>query len=92
MTNKYKLVSRPPFATGWRPTYHESLGSALESAWRKHNREWSIDSITQEQRIVFSREELLQAFSQMDNLVSELPKPTVPEMAEQIIRDMRKEG
>jgi hypothetical protein len=92
MTIKYKLVSRPPFATGWRPTYHESLGSALESAWRKHNREWSVDSITQEQRVIFSRDEILQAFSQMDDLASKIPKRTTLEITEQIIREMKKEA
>jgi hypothetical protein len=92
MSVKYKLGSRPPFASGWRTTYHVSLGDALVSAWRKHNHEWSVDSITQDQSVIFSRDELLQAFSQIDGLMSELPKRTVPEIAEQIIREMKKES
>lgn len=92
MSVKYRLGSRPPFTSGWRTTYHVPLSDALVSAWRKHNREWSVDSITQEQRVIFSRDELLQAFSQMDDPGGELPKRTAHEIAEQIILDMRKEG
>lgn len=91
MSAKYKLASRPPFASSWRTTYHVSLDEALVSAWRKHNREWSVDSIAQEQRVVFNRDELMQAFSQMDDPGNELPKRTVPEIAKQIIREMKKE-
>lgn len=90
MSVKYRLGSRPPFASDWRTTYHLSLGDALVSAWRKHNREWSVDSIEQDQKVIFSRDELMQAFGQMDDLASEIPKRTVLEISEQIIREMNK--
>jgi hypothetical protein len=92
MSVKVRLGTRRPFASAWRTTYHVSLSDAIVSALRKHNREWSVDSITQEQRVIFNRDELLQAFSQMNDLMNELPKRTVHEIAEQIIIDMNKAG
>jgi hypothetical protein len=92
MSVKYMLTSRPPFISDWRKTYHTSLTNALETAWRKHNREWSIDSIAREQKVIISREELMQAFNQMDDLMRELPKRTLPEISEQVIREMERES
>lgn len=90
MSAKFLLSCRPPFASNWRKTYHASLTTALETAWRKHNREWSVDSIVQEQKVIINREELMQAFSQMDNLTRELPKPSLPEISDRVIREMNK--
>jgi hypothetical protein len=90
MSVKYMLSSRPPFASDWRKTYHATLTTALETAWRKHNREWSVDNIVREQEVIINRDELMQAFNQMDNLARDLPKRSLPEISEQVIREMNK--
>jgi hypothetical protein len=90
MAGKYLVNSRAPFASNWAKSYSSSLAGALEAAWRKHNRNWSIDSIMQEQKVVISREELIQAFAEMDNLAHDQPKRSLHEISEQAIQQMYK--
>lgn len=90
MAGKYLVNSRAPFASNWAKSYSSSLAGALEAAWRKHNRDWSIDSIAQEQRVIINREELVQAFAAMDNLTQDQPKRPLHEISEQAIQEMDK--
>ena len=90
MTVRYTISCRAPFTTGRRKTFHPSLTSALESAWRKHHHDWSIDSITRERKVIINREALTQAFTQMDDLAREQPKRPPHEISEQVIREMGK--
>jgi hypothetical protein len=90
MAGKYSVNSRAPFASNWAKSYSSSLAGALEAAWRKHNRDWSIDSIVQEQRVIINREELVQAFTQMNNLAHDQPKRSLHEISEQAIQEMDK--
>ena len=71
MSAKYMLSTRPPFSADWRKTYHATLAAALGVAWRKYNREWSVDSISHEQKVVIDSDGLMQAFTRMDNLKRE---------------------
>ncbi len=86
------LSTRPPFSPDWRKTYHATLASALGVAWRKYNREWSVDSITHERRVIIDSEGLMQAFTRMDDLKRETPKCPLNEMSEQVIRGMDRSG
>jgi hypothetical protein len=90
MAGKYMVYNRAPFASMWTKSFSSSLTGALETAWRKHNRDWSIDSIVREQRVVINREELIQAFTEMDNLVHDQPKRSLHEISEQTIQAMYK--
>jgi hypothetical protein len=90
MAGKYLVNSRAPFASNWAKSYSSSLAGALEAAWRKHNRNWSIDSIAQEQKVIINRDELIQAFTEMDNLTQEQPKRPLHEISEQAIQAMDK--
>lgn len=90
VSTKYTLSSRAPFAATWTKTPGASLRATLETAWRKHQRGWSIDSITRGQSVFLSSEELMQAFTQMDNLAREQPQRSRHEIAEQVIQEMNK--
>ncbi|MGB7921736.1 MAG: hypothetical protein WCF57_00695 [Pyrinomonadaceae bacterium] len=90
MAGKYMVNSRAPFAANWAKSYSSSLAGALEAAWRKHNRDWSIDSIAQEQKVVIDRDELMQAFTRMDNLAHDQPKLSLHEISEKTIQEMDK--
>lgn len=90
MAGKYLINSRAPFASNWAKSYSSSLAGALEAAWRKHNRDWSIDSIAQEQKIIINREELVQAFAEMDNLAYDQPERSRQEISEQAVQKMHR--
>ncbi len=92
MSAKYVLSARQPFSADWRKSTHETLAAALGVAWRKYNREWSVDSITHEQKVVINSEGLMQAFTRMDDLKRETPKRPLDEVSEQVIRGMEKDG
>jgi len=82
------LSARPPFSPDWRKSYHPTFAFALGAAWRKYNREWSVDSITNGPSIVINSEGLMQAFAEMDDLKRETPKRPLDEVSEQVIRGM----
>ncbi len=86
------LSARPPFTPNCRKSYHPTLALSLGAAWRKFNREWSVDSITNGPSVVINTEGLMQAFAQMDDLKRETPKRPLDEVSEQVIRGMEKEG
>lgn len=86
MSGKYTVSLRAPFAANWSKSQHESLASALSGAWRKHNKECSIDCVTYEQKVVLNHEALAQAFTEMDILSRELPKRQPNQLAEEIIQ------
>lgn len=86
MIRKYTVSLRAPFISQWSKSQHESLASALSSAWRKHNREFSIDNVSYEHKVIINHEELAQAFTEMDNLSREQPKCLPYELAELIIQ------
>jgi ubiquinone biosynthesis protein UbiJ len=90
MSGKYTVSLRAPFTSSWRKTQHASLAIALGGAWRKHRNNFSVDSITQEQKVVINSEELAQAFAQMDNLAHDQPKRPLHEIAEQVIQEIGK--
>ena len=73
MSAKYVLSTRPPFSADWRKSYHPTLAGALGAAWRKYNREWSVDGITNGGKVVVSSEGLMRAFTRMDDLKREAP-------------------
>ena len=77
--------SAPPFK--YRTFY---LADALEGAWRNHQAGGSVVSIVQGQRIVFSNEELLAAFSRISELVPLMPERPLREIAEQVVRETGK--
>jgi hypothetical protein len=82
------MSTRPPFSADWRKTYHRSLVAALGTAWRKYKREWSVDGILHEQKVVISSEGLIQAFARMDNIMRETPTLSLDEVSEQVIQGM----
>ncbi len=84
----YTISSRAPFTPGCRKTYHSSLIAALESAWRKHKRNWSINSIEREQQVIVSREALMQVFTEVGILTRERPKRAPHEILEQVIQEV----
>lgn len=90
MSGKYTVSLRAPFASNWSKVQYESLASALSGAWRKRNKDCSVDNITYERQVVINSEDLAQAFAEMDNLVREQPKCQPYELAEQIIREREK--
>ncbi len=85
------LSARPPFSPDWRKSYHPTLALSLGAAWRKFNREWSVDSITNGTSVVINTEELMQAFTRMDELKRETPKRPLNEVSEQVIWGMEKD-
>lgn len=87
MSGKYTVSLRAPFTSNWSKAQYESLASALSGAWRKHNKDCSVDNITYEQQVIIDSEELAQAFTEMDNLAREQPKRQPYELAEQIIQE-----
>ena len=92
MSGKYTVNLRAPFASYWSKSQHESLASALSNAWRKHNKDFSIDSVSYQQKAIIGHEALAQAFTEMDNLSREQPKCQPHELAEQIIQMIDKAG
>ena len=88
MSARYAVSLRAPFTSDWRKSLHADLAAALSSAWRKHGRDWSVGSITREQRVVIDRDGLSQAFARMDDLLRELPRRPAREAAEQVIREI----
>jgi predicted trehalose synthase len=85
---RYAVNLRAPFASDWRKSLHADLAAALSSAWRKHSRDWSVGSITKEQKVVIDNDALAQAFARMDDLLRELPRRPAREAAEQVIREI----
>lgn len=81
---------RPPFASNWSKSQYESLANALSGAWRNHNKDFSVDNISYEQKVIMSHDELALAFTEMDNLSREKPKRQPYELAEQIIQKIDK--
>ena len=81
---------RAPFASNWSKSKHESLAGALSGAWRKHNKDFSVDNVSYERKIIINHESLSQAFTEMDNLSREQPKRQPFELAELIIQKMDK--
>ena len=88
MSGKFTVSLRAPFASNWSKTQHESLASALTGAWRKHKKDFSVDNVSHERKIVIDHEALAQALAEMDNLSLEEPKRQPHELAEQIIRKL----
>ena len=69
-------------------SYHADLAAALGVAWRKYNREWSVDDITNGGKVVVSSEGLMRAFTRMDDLKREAPQRPLGEVSEQVIQEM----
>jgi hypothetical protein len=87
---KYTLSARAPFSAGWRKSTHDTLAAAVGAAWRKYNREWSIDGISHGQKVVIDSQGLMQAFARMDEIMRETPKLSLDEVSEQVIRGIEK--
>ena len=87
---KYTVSLRAPFTSKWSKSNHESLAGALSGAWRKHNKDFSVDNVSYERRVIINHELLAQAFIEMDNLAREQPKRLPHELAELIIQKMDK--
>ncbi len=86
------LSTRPPFSADWSKSTHETLATALCVAWRKYNREWSVDGITNGQKVVVSSEGLMRALTRMDDLKRETPERPLGEVSEQVIQEMEIDG
>ena len=86
MSAKYIVSLRAPFTTNWSKSQHETLAGALSGAWRKYNKDFSVNNVSYEQKVIIDHEELARAFTEMDNLSREQPKRQPYELAEQIIR------
>lgn len=91
---KYTLVyympddedaANPPFK--YRTYY---LGDALEGAWRNHQSGGNAISITRGERVVFSRDELLEAFKRISELIPLTPERPLREIAEQVVTESGK--
>ena len=61
----------------------------LSGARRKHNKDFSIDNISYEQKVII-HEAPAEAFAEMDSLSRERPKRQPCELAEQIIQKIDK--
>ena len=85
---KYIVSLRAPFTANWSKSQHETLAGALCSAWRKYNKNYSVNHVSYEQKVIFDHEELAGAFTEMDILARERPKRQPYEMAEHIIREI----
>jgi hypothetical protein len=83
---KYTVSLRAPFHANWSKSQHETLAGALSSAWRKYDKDFSVNNISYEQKVIIDHEELARAFTEMDNLSRERPKRRLYELAEQMIR------
>ncbi len=92
MSDRFRLSARPPFSPDWRKSYHPTFAFALGVAWRKYNRGWSVDGITNGPSVVINSEGLMQAFAQMDDLRRETPKRSLDEVSAQVIQGMEKDG
>jgi hypothetical protein len=77
-----KNPENPPFK--YRTYY---LADALEAAWRNHQAGGSTISIVQEQRVVFSGEELAEAFARISDLIPLGPERPLREIAEQVVKE-----
>jgi hypothetical protein len=92
---KYTLVYYTPDDTDTASppykyrTYY--LADALEGAWRNHQAGGNVVSIVRAERIVFSNEELLSAFSRISDLIPLMPERPVREIAEQVVNESGKE-
>jgi hypothetical protein len=64
---------RSPFASNWSKSLYESLASALSGAWRNHNKDFSVDNVSYEQKVIINHDELTQAFTEMSNFSREKP-------------------
>src|SRR3954469_11215098 len=92
MSAKYTVSLRAPFTANWSKAQHPSLAKALDSAWRKYKKDYSISTITYEGGTIFTNEDLTQAFDRMDNLAREQSKPQPFELAEQVIQEMGRQS
>lgn len=68
MSGKYTVSLRAPFASNWSKSQYESLASALSGAWRKYNKDCSVDNVSYEHKVIINHEELARAFTEMDSL------------------------
>jgi transcription termination factor Rho len=91
---KYTLVyympgdedtATPPFK--YRTYY---LGDAVEGAWRNHQAGGNVVSITRGERIVFSHDELAEAFRRISELIPLTPERPLREIAEQVVDERGK--
>jgi hypothetical protein len=87
---RYTLSARAPFSADWQKGTHDTLAGALGVAWRKYNREWSIDSISRGQSIVIDSAGMMRAFSRMDEIMRESPTLSLGEVSEQVIREIER--
>ena len=92
MSVKYTVSLRAPFTSNWSKAQHPSLAKALDCAWRKYKRDFSVATITYEGMTIFSNEELMQAFDRMDNLTREQSRTQPFEFAGQVIQEMGKQA
>lgn len=90
MNVKYTVTSRAPLTSNWSKSQHSSLARALDSAWRKYKKDYSVSTITYEGRIIFSNEELTQAFDRIEALARGRSKSEMDKVMEQVIQEMGK--
>lgn len=69
-------------------TYY--LADALEGAWRNNQAGGNTVSIVQEQRVVFSNEELIDAFARISSLIPLTPERPLREIVEQVVIEIGK--
>ena len=86
MSAKYTVSLRAPFHVNWSKSQHKTLAGALSGAWRKYNKDFSVNNVSYGQKVIIDHEELARAFTEMDNLSRERPKRQPYELAEHIIR------
>jgi hypothetical protein len=84
------MTSRAPLTSGWIKAQHPSLVRALNHAWRKHKKDYSVSSITYEGRTIFNNEDLTLAFDRIEELARGRPKSELGHVVEQVIQEMGK--
>lgn len=91
MRKKYTVIYRAPFASNWSHGQHNTLATALITSWRKRHRDYSVDRISYQEKIVINQQELMTAFQEMDALARDQPGLPIYEIAELVIRRMAKD-
>jgi tRNA A37 methylthiotransferase MiaB len=71
-------------------TQCDSLASALIIAWRKHHKAGFINEIAYQHEIILNKQELAEAFREMDSLAKEQLHLPLYEISELVLQKMQR--